>query len=552
MSRSPDLTATPAPRTLAQQAAALHRLLVVTLLGFASGLPLALTGQAMQAWLTLDGIDLATIGFLSLVGLPYTFKFLWAPLMDRFELPWLGRRRGWLVLTQLALAGVLMALAATPPQGAIQAFALLAVGVAFMSASQDVVIDAYRTELLPRAERGLGASLAVMGYRLAMILSGGIALIWTDPVQAVAAGGGGWTWPEVYRFMALLMVGAAVLSATLLPRLPGLPDLPEATGPGGPPGSARQELFGFAAVLAAVATGYLLTDRFGGAIAQLLAAPLLEGSTLAPALQKRWVDLLTLMLGIGFTLPLAAWAARRARFQTLLGGLRNYFSQSGAAAFLLFIVLYKLGDAFAGSLMTPFLLKSMAYSSAEVGVVNKVLGLWMTIGGALLGGALMVKIGLWRALMFYGVLQLLSNVGFWWLAVSGKGALPGALIPAFDWGFVKLATATPVDGGLLMVIAFENISGGMGTAAFVAFLMSLCNQRFTATQFALLSAFASVGRVWVGPLAGVLAESIGWPTFFLLSTVLAAPALVMLWWLRASVRALEAEPPSASGAGEPA
>ena len=552
MSRSPDLTATPAPRTLAQQAAALHRLLVVTLLGFASGLPLALTGQAMQAWLTLDGIDLATIGFLSLVGLPYTFKFLWAPLMDRFELPWLGRRRGWLVLTQLALAGVLMALAATPPQGAIQAFALLAVGVAFMSASQDVVIDAYRTELLPRAERGLGASLAVMGYRLAMILSGGIALIWTDPAQAVAAGGGGWTWPEVYRFMALLMVGAAVLSATLLPRLPGLPDLPEATGPGGPPGSARQELFGFAAVLAAVATGYLLTDRFGGAIAQLLAAPLLEGSTLAPALQKRWVDLLTLMLGIGFTLPLAAWAARRARFQTLLGGLRNYFSQSGAAAFLLFIVLYKLGDAFAGSLMTPFLLKSMAYSSAEVGVVNKVLGLWMTIGGALLGGALMVKIGLWRALMFYGVLQLLSNVGFWWLAVSGKGALPGALIPAFDWGFVKLATATPVDGGLLMVIAFENISGGMGTAAFVAFLMSLCNQRFTATQFALLSAFASVGRVWVGPLAGVLAESIGWPTFFLLSTVLAAPALVMLWWLRASVRALEAEPPSTSGAGEPA
>jgi len=552
LSRSPDLTATPAPRTLAQQAAALHRLLVVTLLGFASGLPLALTGQAMQAWLTLDGIDLATIGFLSLVGLPYTFKFLWAPLMDRFELPWLGRRRGWLVLTQLALAGVLMALAATPPQGAIQAFALLAVGVAFMSASQDVVIDAYRTELLPRAERGLGASLAVMGYRLAMILSGGIALIWTDPAQAVAAGGGGWTWPEVYRFMALLMVGAAVLSATLLPRLPGLPDLPEAPGPGGPPGSARQELFGFAAVLAAVATGYLLTDRFGGAIAQLLAAPLLEGSTLAPALQKRWVDLLTLMLGIGFTLPLAAWAARRARFQTLLGGLRNYFSQSGAAAFLLFIVLYKLGDAFAGSLMTPFLLKSMAYSSAEVGVVNKVLGLWMTIGGALLGGALMVKIGLWRALMFYGVLQLLSNVGFWWLAVSGKGALPGALIPAFDWGFVKLATATPVDGGLLMVIAFENISGGMGTAAFVAFLMSLCNQRFTATQFALLSAFASVGRVWVGPLAGVLAESIGWPTFFLLSTVLAAPALVMLWWLRASVRALEAEPPSASGAGEPA
>ncbi|MCU0922332.1 MAG: MFS transporter, partial [Burkholderiaceae bacterium] len=200
------------------------------------------------------------------------------------------------------------------------------------------------------------------------------------------------------------------------------------------------------------------------------------------------------------------------------------------------------GDAFAGSLMTAFLLKSMAYTSAEVGVVNKVIGLWLTIGGALVGGALMIRIGLWRALMFYGVLQMVSNLGFWWLAVSGKGVIPGTVLPAFDWGFVALAAPTPVDGGLLMVVAFENLSGGMGTAAFVAFLMSLCNQRFTATQFALLSAFASVGRVWVGPLAGVLAESIGWPTFFIVSTVLAVPALVMLWWLRQSVRALEVTP----------
>ena len=141
----------------------------------------------------------------------------------------------------------------------------------------------------------------------------------------------------------------------------------------------------------------------------------------------------------------------------------------------------------------------------------------------------------------FGLLQAASNLGFWWLAVGGKGLLPGLVIPAFDWGFVSLATGTPVDGGLLMVVAFENISGGMGTAAFVAFLMSLCNQRFTATQFALLSAFASVGRVWVGPLAGVLAESIGWPTFFIVSTVLALPALGMLWALRAPIRALESQ-----------
>jgi PAT family beta-lactamase induction signal transducer AmpG len=507
--------------------AAAWRLVVVTLLGFASGLPLALTGQAMQAWLTVDGIDLATIGFLSLVGLPYTFKFLWAPLMDRFDLPGLGRRRGWLVLTQLALAGGLLALSLTSPKESIRLFALLAVTIAFVSASQDVVIDAYRTDLLPQSERGLGASLNVMGYRLAMILSGGVALIWTDPTQ-----GGGWDWPAVYRLMAILMAGAAVVSAFMLPKV---------AQPALKPSLARNDLVGFAAVLAAVAAGVVLTDRFGGAIAQALLQPLLAGSALPATLQKRWVDLLALLLGIGFTLPLAAWAARRARFETLLDGLKSYFSQDGAAAFLLFIVLYKLGDAFAGSLMTPFLLKSMAYTSAEVGVVNKVIGLWLTIGGALVGGALMVKLGLWRALMGFGLLQMASNLGFWWLAVSGKGSLPGLTIPAFDWGFVQLATPTPVDGGLLMVVAFENISGGMGTAAFVAFLMSLCNQRFTATQYALLSAFASVGRVWVGPLAGVLAESIGWPIFFVVSAVLAAPALWMLWALRASVRSLEVD-----------
>ena len=514
---------------------ALYRLAAVTVLGFASGLPLALTGQAMQAWLTVEGLDLATIGFLSLVGLPYTFKFLWAPLMDRFELPLLGRRRGWLVLTQLALAAALYALAATSPRDSIRTFALLAVAIAFLSASQDVVVDAYRTELLPSGERGLGASLGVMGYRLAMILSGGIALIWTDPMQ-----GGGWQWPEVYRVMALLMVASALVSALALPRLAGAARAATV---------ARHDVVGFAAVLAAVALGAWLTDRFGHAIAAALLGPWLEGSTLPAALRQRWLELATLLLGIGFTLPLAAWAARRARFETLLAGLASYFRQPGAAAFLVFIVLYKLGDAFAGALMTPFLLKSMAYTLAEVGVVNKVIGLWLTIGGALLGGALMLRLGLWRALIVFGVLQMVSNLGFWWLATlgpAGKGMLPGAVIPAFDWGFVKLAQATQVDGGLLAVVAFENISGGMGTAAFVAFLMSLCNQRFTATQYALLSAFASVGRVWVGPLAGVLAETIGWPSFFVLSTLLAAPALVMLWWLRASVRALDVDPRTAA------
>src|SRR6185503_5444282 len=214
----------PVAATARTRAVAAHRLLVVTVLGFASGLPLALTGQALQAWLSVEGIDIATIGFLSLVGLPYTFKFLWAPLMDRFEvLPRLGRRRGWLVLTQLGLALTLLLLAATPPKQSLQAFALLALAVAFVSASQDVVIDAYRTDLLAATERGFGSSLNVLGYRLAMIVSGGVALIWTDPAQ-----GGGWTWSEVYRTMAWLMVGGAVFSLFALPRLAPLDGAPRA------------------------------------------------------------------------------------------------------------------------------------------------------------------------------------------------------------------------------------------------------------------------------------------------------------------------------------
>jgi PAT family beta-lactamase induction signal transducer AmpG len=535
MSESP---AAPPPPRAGFRAAVAHRLIVVTVLGFASGLPLALTGQALQAWLTVEGIDIATIGFLGLVGLPYTFKFLWAPLMDRFELlPQLGRRRGWLIVTQLGLAATLLLLANMSPKQSLQGFALLALAVAFVSASQDVVVDAYRTELVHANERGLASSLYVLGYRLAMIVSGGVALIWTDPAQ------GGWSWSEVYRTMAWLMVGAAVFSLAALPRLAAV---------AGARPAARHDVIGFLAVLVAVAVGYALTRQVGEALARLLLAPWLRASTLDAALQARWVDLATLLLGIAFTLPLAAWAARKAHFETLLSGLANYFAQPGATGFLVFIVLYKLGDAFAGSLMTPFLLQAMAFGSAEVGVVNKIIGLWLTIGGALIGGALMLRLGLWRALMLFGVLQMASNVGFWWLASVGKGQLPGLTIPPFDLGFVQLAQATPVDGGLLLVIAAENISGGMGTAAFVALLMALCNQRFTATQFALLSAFASVGRVWVSPLAGVLAEAIGWPSFFIVSTLLAAPALVMLWLMRGPVRALEMNPDDAAPPQAPA
>lgn len=499
------------------------------MLGFASGLPLALTGQSMQAWLTSDGVDIATIGFLSLVGLPYTFKFLWAPLMDRFELPWFGRRRGWIVLMQLAVAGALAAIAGTSPGSALTAFAMLAGLVAFLAASQDIVVDAYQTDLLAPEERGLGSSFYTLGYRLAMILSGGIAFIWVDPTQ-----GGGWTWPEVYRTMAWLMVGAAVVSTLLLPRLQHVAK---------PVSVAKNDLVGFLAVAAVVVSGFLLTHQVLSPLARQAVTPFFAGSSMAPALQGRWADLLALLAGIAITLPLAAWAARRAQFDTLIGGLRSYFSVRGSAAFLAFIVLYKLGDAFAGALLTPFLLKAMQFGTAEVGVVNKVFGLWLLIGGALIGGAFMFRLGLWRALMFFGILQMLGNLGFWWLAVHGRGALGGITLPTFDWGIVKLAHETTVDGGLLMAIAAENLTSGMGTAPFVALLMSLCNRSYSATQYALLSAFATIGRVWVGPLAGVLAQSVGWPTFFLISTLVALPALLLLARLRQPIALLERRPP---------
>ena len=479
------------------------RLSAILVLGFASGLPLALTGQAMQAWLTVDGVDLATIGFFGLVGVPYTFKFLWAPLMDRFEPPWLGRRRGWLALTQLALAALLWWMASLSPTAAPGLFAIAAVAIAFLSASQDVVVDAYRTDLLPEAERGLGASVHVFAYRLAMILSGGIALIWA----------GQWaSWPRVYETMALIMAACAVVSLLALPRVSAALK-PLDSDP-------RRELLGVAAMLAGVATGYWIARQ----------ALILIG--LDPDDANRWIQLLFVMAEIALALPLAGWAARRAGFETLNRSLSSYFAQQGAAAFLALIILYKLGDAFAGSLTTPFLIKGMGFSQEEVGIANKVIGIWLTILGAFIGGLIMTRLALYRSLLLFGVLQLVSNFGFYLLAELGKGAWGAVMVPAFDWGFVAIDTPAALDWLLLTVIAGENISGGMGTVAFVALLMGLCNQRFTATHYAMLSAFAAVGRIYVSPLSGVLSQSIGWPAFFLFSIVVAVPGVVMVWWLR--------------------
>lgn len=483
-----------------------HRILVVLILGFASGIPLALTGGAMQAWLTIEGIDLTTIGFLGLVAIPYTFKFLWAPLMDRFEPPWLGRRRGWIVLMQLVVACCLLLLSRTSPSSAIQMFGALALCVAFMSASLDVVIDAYRTDLLPASERGLGASFNVLGYRVAMVVSGGITLIWAEQWQS---------WPKVYAVMAMTMATVAFICLLLLPKIHS--DFkPLASDP-------KKELTGFLGLLLGVLVGYYASDF-------LLTQIGLESQS-----KNNWERLLFVMAQLGTALSLGLWLSRKIGFATLNQSLDSFFSNRSAWIFLSAIVLYKLGDAFAMSLTTPFFIRGLGFEQIEVGLANKTIGLLMTIIGAMLGGVIMMQIRLSSALCIFGVLQLVSNFGYYFLAHSGKGAWGTIEIPAFNLLIAKLPEATQMDALMLSVIGVDNLSGGMGTAALLALLMSLCNKKFSATHFALLSAFASLGRVFVGPFSGVLAEQIGWAGFFLASIVIAAPGVVVMLRIRKKI-----------------
>jgi MFS transporter, PAT family, beta-lactamase induction signal transducer AmpG len=393
------------------------RIATVTVLGLSSGLPLALTGGTLQAWMTVQGVDIATIGIFGLASLPYTLKFLWSPLMDRFSLPLMGRRRGWILTTQIAVAGAIAAMASTSPAETPLLLAACALLVAFLSASQDIVIDAYRTDVLKENERGVGAAVFVFGYRIAMLISGALALVVSEILG----------WPHTYLLMAaFMMIG---ISATILG-----------------PEPERQE-----------------------------------------------------------TPP-------RSLQEAVVGPLRDYFTRHAAVPMLLLIILYKLGDAYAGTLTTAFLIRGVGFSPAEVGAINKGLGLLSVILGALAGGTLMIRLGLFRSLVVFGLLQAVSNLSFTVLALLGKNY-----------------------GMLIFTVAFENLSGGMGTAAFVSLLMSMCSARYSATQFALLSSLAALGRVFVSPTSGYLAESLGWPLFFLLTAAAALPGLLLLWKLQNEV-----------------
>lgn len=401
-----------------------RRVFPLLALGFASGLPLALTGGTLQAWATVEMVSLQAIGFLTLVGSAYTLKFLWAPLVDRYVPPFLGRRRGWMLLTQVGLALSIMAMGLFSPGRSLMPLALLAVLVAFLSATQDVAFDAYRTDVLHADERGAGAALSVLGYRLAMLVSGGLALVIADQWLG---------WGNTYVLMGALMVLAALVTL--------LSPEPEAT--------------------------------------------IVPPSTLREA---------------------------------VMGPLKEFFSRRGAITLLVLVVLYKLGDAFAGALSTTFLIRGVGFSPGEVGMVNKIMGLAATIIGAVVGGGLLARLGLYRSLMLFGLAQAVSNLAYWLIAVAPKS-------------LVLMAAG----------IGLENLCGGMGTAAFVALLMGLCNQQFSATQFALLSALSAIGRTYLaGPLSPPLVEAFDWPMFFLITVLIALPGLVLLWWRRDEIRELDA------------
>ena len=388
------------------------KMAVLLFLGFSSGLPFYLTSKTLQAWMTITNVDLATIGFFSLVTLPYSLKFIWAPLMDRYVPPFLGRRRGWVLITQVLLLLVIAAMALHDPRTGLKMLAVNAIAIAFFSASQDISLDAYRTDVLETREMGAGAAVFVMGYRIAMITTGALAFFLADRMS----------WNTVYVLISLLMIIG--IATTFIAPEPVLNDAPP--------------------------------------------------KSLAEAV----------------ILPFADFFQRAGVVRALL--------------VLLFIVLYKYSDSLAGSMTTPFLLQT-GFSQSEVGAVFLGVGVVATIVGVVVAGAAIGKFGINKSLWMFVIFQGLSNLTYYGLSLAGK-----------NHTFMVAAVVT------------ENFGLGLVTGAMTAYLMSMCNKRFTATQYALLSSLMAASRdILVAP-AGKIAESVGWPSFFLITVAMAIPPLLLL------------------------
>lgn len=400
------------------------RLVAVLFQGFASGLPLALTGATLTFWLSQDKIDKTTVGLFSLVGSAYAFKYLWSWVVDQVRLPGLsrlGRRRSWALVLQVGLVLAIMALGRADPRTDLDRVAALAVVVAFLSATQDIVIDAWRIELLTPAQQGLGAAATQWGYRFGMIASGAGALYLADA----------WGWSVAYTAMAGLMALGAV--TTLL-------------SPDDAPWPEVHDVAAFAR--------------------EAVVAPFL-----AFVQRERW------------------------------------------AAVLIAVILYKFGDALAGTMTSPLYVE-LGFTPAEVASVTKVFGVVASMAGIAVGGATVARLGAARALLVCGTAQMVSNLGY--------AALVGA---GHD---VRALTA---------VIGFENLAGGMGSAAFVTWLSALTEKKYTATQYALLSSLAAVGRTTLAASGGWFATQLGWVPFFGLTTAAALPGLVLVGWLSGQIRA---------------
>lgn len=425
------------------------RVLIVLLLGFSSGLPLALSGSTLAVWLTESNIDLGTIGLFSLVGLPYTFKFLWAPLTDALDVPFLsrklGRRRGWLVFTQLLLFATIVFLGFCDPLRSLPLIVFGAVLVATASATQDIVVDAFRVESLETSEQGAGMAGYVAAYRIGMLVSG---------------------------------AGVLVLVA-LLERL-GVP-------------RADVWMWGYIAAAFGMAIGIVAT---------LLATE--------PDAPPQLVD--------------HNHAPLRRLAETATGAFGEFLARDAAIAILLFVVLYKFCDAFAGALTAAFVI-NIGFDKATYAAVVKGVGLAAALIGGFAGGSLVRALPLATSLWIGGFVQMLSNLTFSWLAVVGTS------LPA-----------------LTVTIIVENFTGAIGTVIFVAYLSALCgNRAHTATQYALLTALAAVGRTTLASGGGFIAEDWGWVTFFVITALSAIPSLLLLWWLQVRGHFKSLEPTKAAG-----
>lgn len=386
-----------------------RRMLICIVTGFSSGLPLYILISLAPAWLRSEGVDLQTIGLFSLISLPYTWKFLWAPFFDRFTPP-LGRRRGWLLLTQLALLVLIPIFGYLQPNQDLEPVVTIALLLAFLSASQDIVLDAYRRELLQEAEFGLGNAIHVNAYKIASLVPGALSLILADHLP----------WQQVFAITALFM-------------LPGL------------------------------------------LMSMLVSEPNTQGApaTLRAAVIEPFAEF---------------W--QRGKWSGLW--------------LLAFIFFYKLGDSMATALATPFYL-DLGFSKSEIGLVAKNASLWPSVFGGLLGGIWMLRLGINRALWLFGMVQMLAILGFAWLAWTGRDLL---------W--------------LAIVIGFEALGVGLGTAAFVAFIARATHPLYSATQFALFTSLAAVPRTFANAATGYLVDFLGWTGFFLLCFILALPGMLLL------------------------